>query len=375
MPIKLGNVTAAPGKIKYGEAPWVEHPVGGHDTLPVIIAQGDPRGPVFWVTAGIHGPEHTGIQVIHRLVTQELVKHLHGTVIALPALNPAGLRTTQRQAYYHDGDPNRLWPNGKPTPAQPDPDEDPPSSLEQAYGRLFEAVKEHGGYMADLHNAWTGSVSFVFRDRVFYRNDGDAAARKREKAAAEKVDQQMAAMIAAYGHAIVQEMPAKKYLARKLERSTTAAASNLLRIPALTMELGTGHLPDPAIVRASAAGLRNILRWAEMLPGDREPITGIAVPNPGFPCRRLGTPRTTAPCVVHHLLQPGDLVQKGQPVAEVRDIWGRPTAEKVLTSDYDGWIIARSHGIIYYPGTEVYGMAVRDPLPPVQPYPKDYFKS
>ncbi len=375
MPIRLGTATAKAGRITYGEFEMLAHPVGGREAMPVIIAQGDPKGPVFWATAGIHGPEHTGIQVIHQLLTRELVKELHGTIIALPALNPAGLRTMQRQAYFHDGDPNRLWPNGKPRPEKPDPDEDPPSSLELTYGRLFEAMRANGGVMVDLHNAWTGSVSFVFRDRVFYRNDGAAEARKAERAAAERVDRQMAEMCAAYGHPIVQEMPPKKYLARKLERSTTAAASNLLRLPALTMELGTGHLPDPAIVRAATAGLRNILRWAQMLPGAPEPITGIPQPNPGFPCRRLGTPRTTAPCIIHHLLQPGDLVHKGQPVAEVRDIWGRPTAEKVITSDYDGWVIARSHGIVYYPGTDVYGLAVRDSLPPVQPYPKDYFKA
>jgi predicted deacylase len=342
--------------------------------MPVIIAQGDAKGPVFWVLAGIHGPEHAGIEVIHQLLTKELVKDLHGTVIALPALNPAGLRTMQRQAYYHDGDPNRLWPNGKPEPAEPDPDEDPPSSLERGYAQLFEAMRSHGDLMVDLHNAWTGSVSFVFRDRVFYRTDGSAEDRQRERAAAAKVDAALAEMCAAYGHAIVQEMPPKKYLARKLERSTTAAASNLLRIPALTMELGTGHLPDPAIVRAAAAGLRNIMRWAHMLGGEREAIMGIANPQPGFACRRIGAPRTSAPCIIHHLLQPGDLVSVGQPVAEVKDIWGRPIAEKVLLSDYDGWVMARSHGVFYYPGAEVYGLAIRDTLPTVQPYPKDYFK-
>jgi len=349
--------------------------VGGRDALPVIIAQGDPKGPVFWVVAGIHGPEHAGIQVIHQLLTRELVRDLHGTLIALPALNPAGLRTMQRQAYYHDGDPNRLWPNGKPKPTQPDPDEDPPSSLELTYARLFEAMRANCDGLVDLHNAWTGSVSFVFRDRVFYRNDGPAAARKAEQAAAKRVDKLMAEMCAAYGHPIVQEMPPKKYLARKLERSTTAAAGNLLRIPALTMELGTGHMPDPAIVRAAVAGLRNIMRWAKLLPGAAEPITGIPQPQPGFACRRIGAPRTTAACIVRHLLQPGDLVHKGQPVAEVRDIWGRPTAEKIITSAYDGWVIARSHGIVYYPGTDVYGLAVRDTLPTVQAFPKDYFKA
>jgi hypothetical protein len=29
---------------------------------------------------------------------------------------------------------------------------------------------------------------------------------------------------------------------------------------------------------------------------------------------------------------------------------------------------------VYYPGTEVVGMAIKDDLPTVQPYPKDYFK-
>lgn len=377
MPIKLGTATAKAGRITYGEFDMLAHPVGGRDALPVILAQGDPKGPVFWVVAGIHGPEHAGIQVIHQLLTPALVKALHGTIIALPALNPAGLRTMQRQAYYHDGDPNRLWPSEKtlaPKPAQPDPDEDPPSSLELTYARLFEAMRAHGDVMVDLHNAWTGSVSFVFRDRVFYRADGPVEARKAERAAAERVDKQLAEMCAAYGHPIVQEMPPKKYLARKLERSTTAAASNLLRIPALTMELGTGHMPDPAIVRAAAAGLRNIMRWAQMLPGAAEPITSIPQPDPGFACRRLGAPRTSAPCIVRHLLQPGDLVHQGQPVAEVTDIWGRPTAEKLLTSAYDGWVMARSHGVLYYPGADVYGLAVRDELPTVQPYPKDYLQ-
>jgi hypothetical protein len=32
----------------------------------------------------------------------------------------------------------------------------------------------------------------------------------------------------------------------------------------------------------------------------------------------------------------------------------------------------RGHGIVYYPGAAVYGMAIKDDLPTVQPYPKDY---
>ena len=47
----------------------------------------------------------------------------------------------KREAYYHHGDPNRLFPDGKPGRAF-DPDVEPPSILEQAYTRLFEEVRE-----------------------------------------------------------------------------------------------------------------------------------------------------------------------------------------------------------------------------------------
>lgn len=383
MSLSLGTAKAKPGRIAYGAYDLVAHPTGGMDRLPVVIAQGDPKGPVFWITAGIHGPEHAGLQVLHQLITRELVGQLHGTLIAIPALNPAGLRTTQRQAYYHDGDPNRLFPDGKPR-RKLDPDMDPPSSLEQAYTRLFAEIKDTADYMIDLHNAWTNSVSFVFRDRVFYRDDGQAAKRKAappalrsgglRRAAAEKLDAKLAEMCAAYGHSVVNEMGVDRYLAEKLHRSTTSAAVNVAHIPALTMELGTGHMPDPHIVRAAVAGLRNVLRWAGMLSGYAEPITGIKIVDPGFPCRRRSTPRVSQPCIVRHLVEPGDIVKKGQAIAEIRDVWGRLIGEKILRSEYDGWIIGRTHGIVYYPGTEVVGMAIKDDLPTVQPYPKDFFK-
>lgn len=372
MPLTLGSAKAAPGKITYGSFDLVEHPTGGKDELPIVIAQGNSRGPVFWMTAGIHGNEHTGIQSLHQLISRELVRHLHGTIVCIPALNPAGLRTMKRHAYYHHGDPNRLFPDGKSERSH-DPDLDPPTALEQAYGRLFQEIRSTADYWIDLHNTWTGSVSMVYRDRVLYRDDGTAAQNKAARAEAEKLDAQMAEMCAAYGHSVVNEMGTIAYFDDKLHRSTTGAGVNIARIPALTMELGTGHMPDPHIMQACVTGLKNVLRWAQMLPGEHEPITGIKVVDYKVPCRRRGTPRASVACIVRHLVEPGDIVQQGDPVAELRDIWGRPVGEKVLHAECDGWIMGRTHGIVHYPGTEVYGMAVPDDLPTVMPYPRNYF--
>lgn len=72
------------------------------------------EGPTLWLTANIHGPELAGLPVIHRLLTADLAARLHGTLIAVPSLNPAGLRTMERLPYYSHTDPNRLWPTKRP---------------------------------------------------------------------------------------------------------------------------------------------------------------------------------------------------------------------------------------------------------------------
>ncbi len=368
--IALGTATAVAGTIQYGQWEALSHPTGHVEFLPAIIAQGREDGPCLWLTAGIHGPEHAGPLVIYRLITQELVDQMRGTIVAIPALNPAGLRTMKRKPYHAPKDPNRLWPDGKPEKPL-DPDKDPPSSLETAYKQLFEEMVTTADYLIDYHNAWIGSIPFAFRDRVLYRADQDA---DRHKTEAETLAEKQGEMLHAFGHTIVNEFPIEKYIDEKLHRSTSAAALLLGKIPAFTVELGSGRVPDPDIVAAAAAGTRNVMRWAGMLDGDVEPIRDIKVVDPGFPVRQCSTPRVEEACVVLHLVQPGDVVQAGDPVAEVRDVWGRPLGDGLLRSEYDGFVVGRSHGIYYYPGDAVLGMAIRDDAALVGPYPEDFFE-
>ena len=299
--IVVGSAKAVPGTIQYGEFNALVHPTGQREILPVIIAQGEETGPCIWLTAGIHGPEHSGPRVIYELINQALVAGLIGTIVAIPALSPAGLRTRRREPYHAPSDPNRLWPDGRPK-KEPDPDKSPPSSLELAYETLFEPIKQTADYLIDYHNAWIGSLSFVFRDRVLYRGGEAEEAAKAEAAA---LAQKQVEMIAAYGHTVVNEFPAEKYIDEKLHRSTSGAALLIGRIPAFTVELGGGMMPDPAIIAASAAGTRNVMRWAGMLVGEKEPISGIKQVDPGFQVRRMGTPRAPLAGVVVHRVRAG----------------------------------------------------------------------
>lgn len=370
MAIRVGTAVAQPGTIQYGRWEALSHPTGHVEFLPVILAQGREEGPCLWLTAGIHGPEHAGPTVLYRLLTQELVERMRGTIVAIPALSPAGLRTKERKPYHAGEDPNRLWPDGKPQKAH-DPDKAPPTSLERAYARLFDEMRASADYLIDYHNAWIGSIPFAFRDRVLYRADQDA---DRRQAEAEALARTQAEMLRAFGHTVVNEFPVEKYLDEKLHRSTSAAAMFLAQIPGFTVELGSGLMPDPIIVAAAVAGTRNVMRWAGMLDGEMEPIAGIPVVDAGFPVRRCPSPRVTESCVALHLVQPGDLVSAGDPVAELRDVWGRPLGDGLLRAEYDGFVMGRAHGIYFYPGDAVLGMAIRDEAPLIGPYPEDYFK-
>jgi len=364
--LTVGNVTAVPGKIQYGQWEALAHPTGHMEFFPIILAQGETTGPCLWLTAGIHGTEQAGPLAIYRLINEELVRQLRGTIVAMPALNPAGLRTMQRDPYHACEDSNRIWPEKKVLPTT-DPDRDPPSSLERAYQCLYEKIVASADYFIDFHNAWTGSLSFALRDRILFQPD-DTADQDRALELAERLD----AMVKAYGHTVVNEYPADTYIRENLHRTASGSVLQKSRIPAFTAELGTGLVPDPAIIQAACAGTRNVMRWAGMLADDAEAIEDTRVIRPGYAVRRMRTPRVQEACIVHHLVEAGMRVGKGDVVAEMRDVWGRPVGNGVIRSSHEGIVLGRTHGVYFYPGQPILTMAVRDGDPLTAPYPDTY---
>lgn len=111
--ITIGTAKSEPGKLTYGFLDVMDLPTGTSDRLPVMIAQGKEDGPTFFLTANIHGNELTGVAVVHDVVTEDLVKELKGTVVAIPTLNPTALRLYKRYPEYQDEDPNRQFPEGR----------------------------------------------------------------------------------------------------------------------------------------------------------------------------------------------------------------------------------------------------------------------
>ena len=356
--VRVGTCRSVPGELSYGTFDGPQLPTGGVDALPVIIAQGREDGPVFWITANIHGNEVCGIPVVHRFLTAELCRDLRGTVVALPTLNPAGLRTMRRHPYYDDRDPNRTFPGVRRETGE----RREPTVYERLTARLLDAIRESANYYVDLHTASLRSVPFSIRDRVLYRKES-------EKADAIVLSDRLDEMVEAFGFPAVMEFRLGGYLAKELHRSTTGAALQELRLPAFTAELGAHTVADEHNVRATVIGLRNLLRWAGMLSGDREAMPHLPTPWTKRRLRREDGPYPPAAGILDYRVQPGDSLPAGGVVADLRDIWGRPVGDGAVRTEAESWVIGLEDGLLAYPGAAISHVGVVEDTPVVDVWP------
>lgn len=365
-PLSLGTASAAAGEIAYGWYTLADLPTGHVERLPVILARGRAPGPTLWLTANIHGDELTGMAVVHDVVTPALLAELRGTIVALPSLNPAGLHTHRREPYLDPRDPNRLFP-GHPGPGG-DPDElarvaANPSVLEGAYADLFAALQHSADLYIDLHCYGLQAASFVIRDRILYHDEAEVPALTQLAA---RVDE----LCRASGLPVVQEFTGARYVDKLLHRSTTGAALNFARIPAITVELGLIGGVDPAALAAGTTAVRNVLKWAGMLPGAPEPIRSVPQPAVDFPVTRDSSPRARTSGVVRYHVRPGDVFRTGDLLATMTDLHGRPLATHgEIRAEADGWVMALARGAICYQGQAVTHIAVRDESPLLERFP------
>lgn len=80
--------------------------------VPIIIERAKEDGPTVLITAGIHGDEVNGVEIVRQLVASGYNKPKKGMVICIPVVNIFGFLSLSRQ--FPDGrDLNRVFPGTK----------------------------------------------------------------------------------------------------------------------------------------------------------------------------------------------------------------------------------------------------------------------
>ncbi|GGZ84666.1 succinylglutamate desuccinylase/aspartoacylase family protein [Algibacter mikhailovii] len=77
--------------------------------VPVIIERSNKSGPIVLFTAGIHGDEVNGVEIVRQLIAKGINKPKIGTIICMPVINVFGFINLKRE--FPDGrDLNRVFP-------------------------------------------------------------------------------------------------------------------------------------------------------------------------------------------------------------------------------------------------------------------------
>ncbi|MBP1988287.1 succinylglutamate desuccinylase/aspartoacylase family protein [Halolamina salifodinae] len=365
----IGTASAAPGELDRGHLELTELPTGTPEKLPVIVANGekgspaqgageDEDGPTLWITGGVHGDEATGVAVTQDVMHEDLPQRISGAVVAVPVVNPAGLRRNARQSYYGDDDPNRKFPD-------PESDSSRPAEVQERIDeRLYDTIVDSADALIDNHTAGVNSFPFVIRDRVLYGE-------RRTEDEAEELADELDALVQATGLPLLTEYPAEEYVEMGLQRSTAGAVCNAAGIPAFTTELG-GHSVVTEGAReagvAAAYGVMDELGMLDDWPEEVEEPGSYDAPV-DFPVRRFRGPRTETAGLVRHRFEAGDMVEEGEVVADVVSAAGEQI--DTVEAEHDGYVIGRKEGLAAYEGDAVLSMAARDEGPLVAPRDAD----
>ncbi len=277
-----------PGKLRKGQQTrmfieLIHDGTGQPITVPVVVARGRKPGPVFGITAAVHGNELNGIPVIHRLLRSLDLHQLRGTIVCVVVVNVPGFLNHER--YFIDGtDLNHIMP-GKPD-----------GSVAEVYAyRLQERIIYCFDYLVDLHTA-----SFGRANSLYVRAD---------------MTHEMSAMMAYLQRPqIILHNPASDY--------TLRGAAMQLGIPAITIEIRDPQRFQVESIRRSLVGLRSLLSEVDMLP--RRPVS--PGPEPVL-CEHSNWLYTQHGGLLDVLPNVMDHVKKGEIIARMTNIFGDRTAE------------------------------------------------
>jgi predicted deacylase len=293
------------------------------------------KGPVVVVTANVHGDECTGVGAILRLIPLLEGQLEHGTVHLYPTLNPEGLERRSRKVPEDDQDLNRLFPG--------DPSGGPAERL--AHAAWTDICARTPDLVVDLHADSPASIPYALLDRATGVRPG---ARGPLEAATRRLAE-------ATGLTVLHEYPEDRYARYRLDRSLTGAVLNKLRVPAVTVEIGPRLYLDPGAVDAAASAVLGMLHALDM-------VTPQPPAHPsrlsGGPWRRDSGPRAQSTGLLVPRVAPGQLLRRGDIVAEIRSLAGALLEE--IPAEQDGFVVSLAERTHVVGGVPVCTVAMRE---------------
>jgi predicted deacylase len=281
-------------------------------SMSVHVIHGKANGPTVFVSAGIHGDEVIGVEIVRRLLRTPNLKSLRGTLIVIPIVNAFGFINHSR--YLPDRrDLNRMFPGSLE------------GSLASRLAYLFlNEIVARSDLGIDLHSA---AIHRTNLPQIRISPDNAYTAELAE----------------VFGAPVILESP--------LREGSLRGAAKAIGKDILLYEAGEGLRFDEMSVRAGVAGIMRVLQHVGLLPAK-----GIAKAKAAPQhCTSSKWLRAPAGGLLRTFRAEGDVVARGDIMAVVADPFGEH--EKAISAPFNGIVVGRAVLPVVNEGDAVFHLA------------------
>lgn len=283
--------------------------------IPIIVQRSKIEGPVVLFSAGLHGDEINGVEIVRQIIVRKINKPKTGTIICIPVINIFGFVNKSRE--FPDGrDLNRVFPGSKT------------GSLASRFAyHILKEIMPHVDYCVDFH---AGGASRFNAPQV----------------------------------RIVPNNPELKKLADVFNAPFTLYSKNItgsfrnacgrLGVQILLFEGGKSLDINDGITQEGVQGAKRILQHLGMLnlrKNARQPDapTIYIETSTWIRARNSGLFQSKAPA--------GKFVEKGEVIAHITEPFGK--FEHKVKAPYTGYIINSNDAPIVYQGDAIFHITLK----------------
>ena len=283
--------------------------------VPIIIERSKYEGPTVLFTAGIHGDEVNGIEVVRQLIAKGINKPKIGTTICIPIVNVFGFIQSSRE--FPDGrDLNRVFPGSRSG-----------SLASQFAHQLATQILPHVDYCLDFHTG--GSSRFnVPHIRVTSQDK--------------------------LGNKLAQAFNAPFILYSKNIKKTFRNHCQKNGIPLLLFEGGKSNSIDAVVSNTGVNGSKRVLAHLGMLRSNFK----VSKPkNKSVVITASRWRRAPASGMFKSSVKVGEFVSNGDVLGHITDPYGKE--HYWIRSTISGYIINVNESPIVYKGDALIHLSVK----------------
>lgn len=282
--------------------------------IPIIVERSKINGPTVLFTAGLHGDEINGVEIVRQLIVQKINKPKTGTIICIPVINVFGF-VNQSREFPDKRDLNRVFPGSKT------------GSLASRFAyNLLTEVMPNVDYVVDFHS---GGASRFNAPQI----------------------------------RIVPNNPELKALSDIFNTSFTMFSKNIpgtfrnscnkLGVKMLLFEGGKSIDINEEITQEGVEGSKRILHHLAMLNSKKKIITPE---KETIYIEKSVWVRAKFSGMFHGYTKIGDYVTKGQLLGSISDPYGK--VEHKVKAPNSGYIFNVNDAPIVYQGDAIYHLSL-----------------